>query len=99
MNSVSGPNSLLYSGMGTIWANEMNFGLKHAPGAGSLTRPADLQSNPIKDMQEDGHKRQGVLGHDSALYGYTGLGELRLLLFPPPPSPLPLPEFNLRLKD
>ena len=26
----------LYTGQGTTWANEMNFGMAHAPGAGSI---------------------------------------------------------------
>ena len=26
------------------WTNEMNSGMKHAPGAGSIARPVDLQS-------------------------------------------------------
>ena len=25
-----------YTGPGTTWDNEMNFGMKHAPGAGSI---------------------------------------------------------------
>ena len=38
MNGVLGHDSALsgYTGPGTTWANEMNFGMEHAPGAGSL---------------------------------------------------------------
>ena len=28
-----------YTGPGTKWANEMNFIMNHAPGAGSIVRP------------------------------------------------------------
>ena len=34
MNGVLGHNSAL--GLGTTWAKEMNFVMKHAPGAGSI---------------------------------------------------------------
>ena len=27
--------------------DEMNFGMSHAPGAGSITRPVDLQSTSV----------------------------------------------------
>ena len=30
---------------GTTWANEMNIGLNHAPGAGLIALPVDLHSN------------------------------------------------------
>ena len=30
----------------TTWANEMNFGMNHAPGAGSIYRPID-QYSPV----------------------------------------------------
>ena len=33
--------------LGIIWANEMNFGLKHAPDAGLIVRPVDLQSSVL----------------------------------------------------
>ena len=36
-----------YTGLGTIWANEMNFGMTHAPDAGSITQPVDLQSSML----------------------------------------------------
>ena len=29
--------------LGTTWANEMNFGLQHAPCAGSIAQAVDLQ--------------------------------------------------------
>ena len=43
MNVVLGDDSALhgYTGPGTTWANEMNFGIKHAPGAGSIARPVN----------------------------------------------------------
>ena len=31
----------------TTWANEMNFGRTHAPGAGSIAQPVDLQSSSL----------------------------------------------------
>ena len=46
MNGVSG-HVQGYTGPGTIWANEMNLVLNHAPGAGSLTRPVDQQSSAL----------------------------------------------------
>ena len=33
-----------YTGPGTTWGNEMNFVMKHAPGAGSIARPVKQQS-------------------------------------------------------
>ena len=45
MNGVLGQNSALRPGK--TCANEMNFGMKHAPGAGSITQPVDLQSSVI----------------------------------------------------
>ena len=44
MNGAIDHNSALlgYIGPETTWVNEMNFGLKHAPGAGSITRPVAL---------------------------------------------------------
>ena len=38
MNVVLGHNSALYdyNRLGTIWVNEMNFIVNHAPGAGSI---------------------------------------------------------------
>ena len=43
------PNSALldYTGPGISGANEMNFGAKHASGAGSITCPVDLMSNTL----------------------------------------------------
>ena len=40
INGALGHNSTLqgYTGQGIIWANEMNFGMKHAPGAGLIIR-------------------------------------------------------------
>ena len=42
-DSVLGHNSALkgYTGLGTNWANEVNFIMNHAPGAGSIPRPVD----------------------------------------------------------
>ena len=31
-----------YIGPGATWANEMNFGMNHTPGAGSFAQPDDL---------------------------------------------------------
>ena len=48
MNSVLGHASTLvrlYCAAGTTWADEMNFVINHAPGARSLARPVDQQSN------------------------------------------------------
>ena len=44
MNGASGQNSAMqgYTGAGTTWANEMNFGRNHAPSARSITGPVDL---------------------------------------------------------
>ena len=49
MNGVSGHDSVLYgyTGQGITWANEMNFGMKHAPGAGSITRSVDQTSSVL----------------------------------------------------
>ena len=54
MNGVLG-----YTGPGAIWANEMNFGMHHAPGAGLTVQPFDLQSsvqikqnNVLKNLNE-----------------------------------------------
>ena len=44
MNGVLGQG---YTGPRTTWANEMNFGMKHAPGAGLIARPVDLQSSML----------------------------------------------------
>ena len=43
-NGVLGHNAALqgYTGPGTTLANEMNFGMNHAPGTGSITRTVDL---------------------------------------------------------
>ena len=40
---VSCHNSVLQgsTGPGTTWANEMNFGMNHAPGPGSITQLVD----------------------------------------------------------
>ena len=32
-----------YAGLGTTWANKMNFGMNNALVAGSITRPVDMQ--------------------------------------------------------
>ena len=49
MNGVLGHNSALegYTGLGKTWANEMSVGMNHAPGAGSIARPADLQTSAL----------------------------------------------------
>ena len=45
MIDAQGNNSALYgdTGPGTTWANGMNFGMNHSPGAGLITQPIDLQ--------------------------------------------------------
>ena len=49
MNGVSGHDSVLqgYTGQGTTWAYAMNFGTNHAPSAGSIAGPVDLQSSAL----------------------------------------------------
>ena len=44
MNGASGYNSAVkgYTGPGITWANEMNYGLNHAPGAGSIAGLVDV---------------------------------------------------------
>ena len=44
MNGVAGHDSALqgYAWPGTTWDNEMNFGMNHAPGAGSIDQPVEL---------------------------------------------------------
>ena len=36
-----------YTLLGTTWANEMMFGINHAPGAGPIACPVDLQSRAL----------------------------------------------------
>ena len=36
-----------YTGQGSTCVNEMNFVINHAPGAGSIGRPVDKQSNAL----------------------------------------------------
>ena len=45
-NGVLGYDSA-YTGPGTTWDNVMNFGRNHAPGAGSITWPVDIQSSKL----------------------------------------------------
>ena len=47
MNGVIGLDAALLgnNGPGITWANEMTFGMNHAPSAGLIARPADLQSS------------------------------------------------------
>ena len=33
-----------YIGLGTAWANKVNFVMNYAPGAGSIAQPVDQQS-------------------------------------------------------
>ena len=49
MNGVQGHDSALqgYTGPRTAWANEINFVMSHAPGAGSIAQPVDLQSSVL----------------------------------------------------
>ena len=43
-SGVLGHNAALkgYIGPGTAWANEMNFWINYAPGAGLIAQPVDL---------------------------------------------------------
>ena len=52
MNGIQGHNSPLhcYTETETTWANEMYYGVNHAPGAGLITRPVDLQSGAIIEL-------------------------------------------------
>ena len=34
-------------GWGATWANEINFGMNHAPVAGSIAQPVDQQSSAL----------------------------------------------------
>ena len=36
-----------YTGPGTTWADDVYFDMNHAPGAGSIARPVDLQSSTL----------------------------------------------------
>ena len=36
-----------YTGQDTTWANEINFVMNHAPGAGSIARPVDQHSSAL----------------------------------------------------
>ena len=49
MIDVIGHDSALqgYAGLGISWANEMNFVINHAPGAGSLAQPVGPQSSAL----------------------------------------------------
>ena len=49
MIGVLGHDSALqgYASPETTWANEMNFVVIHAPDAGSIAQPVDLQSNVL----------------------------------------------------
>ena len=49
-------------GPGTIWANKMNFGIKNAPGAGSIDQPLDQQSStlPLYHGRPDNGYREEV---------------------------------------
>ena len=49
MNGVLGHDAALrgYTGAGTAWANDMNFGMNRAPCAGSIAWPANEQSRVL----------------------------------------------------
>ena len=55
MNAVLGHNSTLYgyTGLGTIWTNEMYFGMNHPPGSGSVAWPVNLQSSELPPHHEN----------------------------------------------
>ena len=50
MNDVLGHHSALegYATLGIIWAYEMNYGMTHSPGAGSLARPVGLHIHTVR---------------------------------------------------
>ena len=50
MNVVLDHGSVLqgYTGPGTTWTNEVNFGMKHAPRAGSFAVPVALHCTKIQ---------------------------------------------------
>ena len=51
MNAALGQNSLYrYTGSGTTRATVMNFGMNHAPGAGSAVQPVDQQSSAVLQL-------------------------------------------------
>ena len=41
MSGILSRNSV-YTGPGTLWVNEFNIDMNHAPGAGSIALPIDL---------------------------------------------------------
>ena len=48
MNGVLGHDfALSHTGLGTTWANEMNFTMNHAPGVGLIAQPIDQQSSVL----------------------------------------------------
>ena len=49
MNGGLGSNFALLgcTGPGTTWTNEMNFGMKHAPGAGSTGCQPDIRGTVV----------------------------------------------------
>ena len=50
LNGALGHNSALlgYTRLGTTWANEMKFYMNHAPDAGLIAWPVDLQSSVLR---------------------------------------------------
>ena len=50
VNCVSGHDCAyvrVHTGLGTRWVTEMKFIMNHAPGVGSIARPADQQSSEL----------------------------------------------------
>ena len=47
MNGVLCQNSELQGYTATTWTNDMTVNMNHAPGAGSIARPVDLQSSML----------------------------------------------------
>ena len=60
MNSVLGHDSSLkgYTWPGTTWANEMNFVMNHASGAGFIARPVNQQSSALPLCYGRSHTKQ-----------------------------------------
>ena len=45
--STKVPHSKALLESGTTWTNEMNFGMNHAPGAGLIALPVDMQYSAL----------------------------------------------------
>ena len=69
-----------YTGTETTWANEMNFIMNHAPGAGSLARPVGKQSStlPLYLGCLHGWGQPGIQVLMNEGKGSTGMNKLKL---------------------